>query len=577
MSPPRAAGCCVPPAARHYTTEIAHTTAIDESTAMSEVADGDQFDFIIAGAGTAGCVLANRLSADPAIRVCLIEAGGRDRNPFIHIPTALPMLMQHPTVNWRFWTTEQPGAAGRKIYVPRGKVIGGTSSINGMVYMRGNRRDYDDWSAAGNAGWSYREVLPYFRRSENNERLGDSPFHGKGGPMNVRDVGRVCPLVAMMCKAAAELQLPMNDDFNGAEQDGFGARQLTYRAGRRVSGATAFLDPIRHRNNLTVIMDALLDRVIFDGRRATRAEIVTPHGRLRLTAKREVILSGGAIASPLMLMRSGIGPGAQLAAHGITVMADRPGVGANLQDHMAILLQHITRSTLTYGLSWRTAPRFARGVIQYALLRSGVLADNPLHANGFIRSRPGLDRPDLQIILNPLLRTKEGRNGIGHGYGFNIILLRPKSHGTVALTGADPNAPPLIDPRFFSADGDIDTLLRGVKFVRRLFESRAWDKVRGAEYLPGEHVQDDAGLTEFIRKHCATAFHPVGTCRMGADTGSVVDPQLRVRGVQGLRVVDASIMPTIIGGNTNAPTVMIAEKASDMILGRAPPRPAEIF
>jgi choline dehydrogenase-like flavoprotein len=534
---------------------------------------GDAFDYVIVGAGSAGCVLANRLSEDANVRVCLIEAGGRDWHPLIRIPLAVPLLMHNKRMNWGYWTSGQEHAGGRAIYVPRGKVIGGSSSINGMVYMRGHRADYDDWAAAGNAGWSFREVLPYFKKSENNQTFGETPYHGVGGPMNVTNVDSYSPLVEMMCRAAEELQFKRSADFNGPQQEGFGKRQSTQRNGVRESTATAFHNPARKRRNLTIVSKALVDRVTFSGKRATGVEVVEQGWRRNIAARHEVILAAGTIASPMILMRSGVGPGLELARHGIAVTHDLPGVGRNLQDHLTVPVQHSSPTTIPYGVSWRTVPLWAWNIAKYALTRRGLLANSLLHAGGFIRSEPSLDRPDLQFILMPLNRTPNSPTGLGHGYGLLTVLLRPKSRGEIRLTTIDPEAPPHIDPRFLSETADVELLLRGVKLSRRMLESHAWDAVRGPEIRPGPNVASDDALRGYIRESAATVFHPVGTCKMGNGEDAVVDPQLRVRGVDGLRVADASIMPTLIGGNTNAPVIMIAEKAADMIRGR-PPMPA---
>ena len=428
----------------------------------------------------------------------------------------------------------------------------------------------DDWAAAGNDGWSYREVLPYFKKSENNEKFGETPFHGKGGPLNVKDVDEYSPLVEIMSLAAESLQMRRTEDFNGREQEGFGTRQLTHLKGRRVSSATAFLDPARGRKNLTVVDHGLVDRVVLENRRAVGVEVIVRGARRRIMARREIILSGGVIASPMILMRSGIGPGAELSRHGIAVVHDLPGVGQNLQEHAAVAVQHESPTTIPYGISWRTAPRLAWSLVEYALFRTGLLANNMFHAGGFVRTDPQLDRPDIQFILMPLLRRRNGRSAWGHGYGFLTVLLRPKSRGEIKLTAAAPAAAPHIDFRFLAEPADLDLILRGVKLSRRLLAAPAFDRVRGPEYSPGEQVEDDDALRDYIRRNVATVFHAVGTCRMGQGADAVVDEQLRVRGVAGLRVVDASIMPTIIGGNTNAPVIMIAEKAADMIRGKAP-------
>ena len=482
--------------------------------------------------------------------------------------------MEHRRLNWRYMSAPQSKLRGRRIYIPRGKVLGGTSSINGMVYMRGHRGDYDDWARAGNPGWSYRDVLPYFRKSENNVTFGATRFHGADGPMNVQDCERYSPLVGMMCDAAAGLGFPRTDDFNGALQEGFGQRQVNHRAGRRESSATAFLAPVRHRRNLAIVTDALVDRVPFDARRAIGVEAIIGGARRRYTARREVIIACGTIASPLLLMRSGIGPAAELSRHGIAVIHDLSGVGRNLQDHATVPIRHSSPSTIPYGLSWRTIPFWARSVVEYALFRRGILSNTLMHAGGFVRTDPALDRPDVQFILMPLNRTPTGRTGIGHGYGLLTVLLRPESRGAITLTSAAPDAAPCVDLGLLAHDADLDGLLRGLALGRRILASPAWDAVRGPEIAPGPRAQSNAAMENYIRGAAATAFHTVGTCRMGAGADAVVDAALRVHGVEGLRVADASIMPTIIGGNTHAPVVMIAEKAVDMILGRAALPPA---
>ncbi len=527
------------------------------------------FDYIIVGAGSAGCVLANRLSADPNLRVCLIEAGPPDRNLLIHIPLGVMGLFRHRRLNWRFETTRQTEAGNRAIYVPRGKTLGGTSSINGMVYTRGHPTDYDAWAAAGNPGWSFEDVLPYFRRSENNERWKDSPYHGVGGPLNVSDSAPSL-LSEVFSDAAASLQIPHCEDFCGVTHEGYGMRQLTQKGGRRHSTAAAFLKPVRDRKNLVVITSALVDRVTLDGKRAVGVEIVNGTRR-QISARREVVLAGGAIASPMILMRSGIGDGGELARHGIAVAHDLPAVGKNLQDHVAACIQYMNPSNASFGLSWRTVPKFAWGAVEYLLFRRGLYARNIMQAGAFVKSDPSLPKPDIQLIFSGARRTPSGIVGIGHGFGLFAVVLRPKSRGYVGLSGADALAAPVIDPRFFSDPADMEALLRGVKLSRRLIQAPAFNPHRGKEIVPGDNVQSDDGLREFIRNAAATVFHPVGTCRMGGDPTSVVDPQLRVRGIDGLRVIDASIMPTIIGGNTNAPTIMIAEKGADMIFGKSSP------
>jgi len=531
------------------------------------------FDYVIAGAGSAGCVLAARLTEDPATTVCLIEAGPPDRNPLIHVPLGIVFLMNHKRLNWRYNTVAQAHANGRSIYIPRGKALGGSSSINGLIYIRGHRLDYDDWAAQGNRGWSYAEVLPYFRKSENNEIWRDSPYHGTGGPLNVTNFQSNSVMSEVFFQAAESLQYRRCADFSGADQEGFGYRQANIRDGRRESAATAFLNPAKSRDNLKVITGALVARVVWDGRRATGVQYQKGGRTRRVAARGEVILAAGVIGSPTVLQRSGVGDGPALMRHGIDVVLDAPAVGRNLQDHVATAVQFTSPSDAPYGLSLRAAPRLAWNLIEYLLFRRGLLANTALQCSGFVKTEPGLDRPDVQLIFMPGLRTPDGNMALGHGYGVVPILLRPRSRGEVVIADADPASHPRIDPRFFWEGHDLDILRRAVKIGRRLLDSPHFDPYRGKELLPGPAVRSDEDLADFIRDTAATVFHPVGTCRMGSDAGGVVDPELRVRGIEALRVVDASVMPTLIGGNTNAPTIMIAEKAADMIRGR-PPLPA---
>jgi len=532
----------------------------------------DAYDYIIVGAGTAGCVLANRLSADRDNRVLLLEAGGPDNKATIHVPAAVAAAIGDPSLGWGYFTAPQKAANDRKIPLPRGRVIGGSSSINGMVYFRGHPRDFDDWSGVhGATGWSYDEVLPYFTRSENNEAWPNSIYHGRGGPMNVIDIPKVNPLIGRFLAAAESLQYRRNADFNGADPEGFGPRQGAIRRGRRESGPTAFLNPARGRSNLTVMDSSPTRRVIIENRRATGVELIS--GR-RLTARREVIVSCGAYASPQLLMLSGVGDGAALSAMGIEVLHDLPAVGRNLGDHPAAPVAMRTTHPESYGLSWKALPRDIWNLIEYPLFRSGPLASNLLEGHGFVRSTPEAERPDLQLVMIPAHRNASGFPiPFGHGFGVISINVRAKSRGTVALASPDPSAAPIIDPQLLSNPDDLDTIVSGLNIARRLIAAPSFEVCKANEIIPGADVQGDEALREYVRRACVTVHHPSGTCRMGAGENTVVDPELRVRGIEGLRVADASVFPDIIAGNTNAAVVMVAEKASDLILGKAPPAP----
>ena len=534
-----------------------------------------QFDYVIVGAGSAGCVLANRLSEDGRNQVCLIEAGPRDTNPLIHIPLGLMALFEHQRLNWRFSTVPQPHAGNRRIYTPRGKVLGGTSSINGMIYVRGYPEDYDDWERAGNPGWSFREVLPYFLRSENNETWRNSPYHGTGGLLNIAEFRARNPASVSFVEAAQMLQIPECPDFNGPNPDGVGYRQVTQRNGRRDSTATAFLKPALKRANLTVLTDCLADCVILEGKTARGVRLLRDDRTLEVMARREVILAAGAIGSPEILLRSGIGAAGHLADLGIGVVHDLPGVGGNLQDHCAAPILYDTKSSLPYGISVAALPRLAWDGVNYALRRRGMLASTGVEAGAFLRTSPELPRTDLQLTF---LAGKRGAKLIsyGHGYGMVAINLRPWGRGEVKLSSRSPHAAPAIDPRFFADARDLDVVVNGMRVARRILNAAPFERYGGVEVLPGPQVNSDDEIRDFIRRNSLTAFHPVGTCAMGPGPDAVVDAGLNVHGMKGLRVVDASIMPVIVGGNTNAPTIMIAEKAADMILERAPLSPIEL-
>ncbi|TAJ94126.1 MAG: hypothetical protein EPO31_08125 [Gammaproteobacteria bacterium] len=540
--------------------------------------DDEVFDFLIAGSGTAGCVLANRLSAGRDVSVCMIEAGPPDSNPLIQIPAAVAALINHKTLGWGYKTVPQAGMAGREIPIPRGRVLGGCSSTNGMVYYRGHPRDYDDWAAAGNSGWSFREVLPYFTRSEENLRFQDAPWHGADGPMRVTDIEQPNPLNAAFLEATESLGYPRCPDFNGTlEPEGFNLRQANIRDGRRESGVTAFINPIRRRPNLRILTRALVTRVLLEDKRAVGLEINVEGTVRRLRARREVILAGGTIGSAQILLLSGIGPGRELSELGILPRHESPAVGGNYQDHVAVGVINRTDNTDSYGVSLKALPKDVLSVFNYLLFRRGTLSSNVFESMGFLRTCEGLDRPDIQFVFQPAMRPKPGLPvPIGHGYAMNPVLLYPASRGRLTLASPDPHVAPLIDPRLLAEPGDIEPLYRSILISRRVFQAPAFARYQAEELLPGPARQDENAIKEYIREYAVTVHHPVSTCRMGRGADSVVDPELRVHGLQGLRVADASVFPGLIGGNTNAAVVMVAEKAADMILGKSPLPAAEI-
>jgi len=533
-----------------------------------------EFDYIVVGAGSSGAALAARLGERTDRTTCVIEAGGPDNHPFIHIPSFVAAAIGRQATNWRFATVPQPGMGGRSIPVPRGKVIGGSGSINGMVYFRGHPTDYDDWADAGCTGWSYAEVLPYFTRTENNEDYPASVFHGHGGPVNVKLVENPNRLNYAFMDALAELQFPACPDFNGPDPEGYGRRQGLIRNGQRETTAKAMLRPALARGNIHVQTDAQVARVLVEQGRATGVQLTD--GRV-IRARAEVILSAGTVQTPQILLLSGIGPGAHLRDMGLEVVHDLPGVGENYHDHPASPLHMETRDGTSYGLSWKAAPRDVFHFFQYLLTRKGPLAGNVFESVAFLRTDPSLDKADVQFVFQPARRLTNPKIPfpLGHGYAISPVALYPKSRGTVRLASADPAAAPLIDPRLLEHPDDIQPLIRALKIARAAFASAPFAPYNGVEVAPGADVTSDAALDAYIRETGYTVHHPVGTCRMGDVKGAmtVVDPQLRVKGIAGLRVADASVMPSVIGGNTNAPCVMIAERAADFILSK-PPLPA---
>jgi choline dehydrogenase-like flavoprotein len=536
----------------------------------------DTFDYIIVGAGTAGCVLAARLSEDRKSTVCLVEAGGEDRHPFIHVPAAVAAAIARPKLNWRFLTVAQPQLNNRRIPIPRGRVVGGSGSINGMVYFRGQPGDYDDWVSMGNPGWSYREVLPYFIRSESNDSYAGSAYHGHDGPIRVTHIPRVNPMIPAFLEAMRSLGFKRCDDFNGPDPEGYGPRQGTIRDGRRDSTAVAYLRPARSRDNLTVLTHSLAMRVLVENRRAIGVEIRRGGETRRLDAHREIVISAGSVQSPQLLLLSGIGDGASLQGLGIPTTHHLQGVGANYHDHLAVGILMEMANSESYGISLRAAPRGLLNICEYALFRRGPLASNVFEANAFIRSMPGLDRPDLQIVFQPARRNPGTFPfPLGHGFALSVVHLYPKSRGRVTLASPDPGAPPVVDPNLLGDPADLAPSLRGLELSRRIIAAAPLTRYRATEVQPGPAVQGDDGLAQYVRRVAATVHHPVGSCRMGRDPLAVVDAELRVHGIERLRVVDASVFPRIVGGNTNAVVVMVAEKAADLIRGVPPPRPFE--
>jgi len=526
----------------------------------------ENFDYVIVGAGSAGCVLANRLTASGRHRVLLLEAGGPDRNIWIHIPLGFGKLLDHAKVNWRYTSEPEPELNGRRIIQPRGKVLGGSSSINGLLYVRGQHEDFDLWRQLGNTGWDFADVLPYFRRAEDQQRGADA-LHGAGGPLAVSDVSEPHPLCEAFIAAASQAGYRRNDDFNGEAQEGAGYFQLTAKNGRRWSTAVGYLRPARRRPNLKIATDALATRLLFSGRRAVGVEYRQGDTLRTAYADAEVIVAGGAFNSPQLLQLSGIGPAELLRSLGIAVIADVPNVGANLQDHLQVRIQYRCTEPITMNdviNHWRH--RYGAG-LRYILSRKGLLTIGAGYAGAFLRTRPELATPDVQIHF--LIFSADAAGATLHNFpGFmtSVCQLRPESRGFVHIKSNDPSVPPAIRPRYLTSRLDCDTVVDGLKLLRRVMEQPAVRRYIAEEREPGPHCVSDADLLAFARSAGTTVYHPTSTCRMGNDPGAVVDTRLRLRGFERLRVVDASIMPTLVSGNTNAAVVMIAEKGADMIL-----------
>jgi len=540
----------------------------------------ESFDYVIIGAGSAGCVLADRLSADGHRRVLLLEYGGSDRSIFIQMPSALSIPMNMPKYNWCYHTEPEPHLGGRSMHTPRGKVLGGSSSINGLVYIRGNPQDFDGWSAQGAAGWAYRDVLPYFRRAEKRQE-GGNEYRGNSGKLETRYGTVSNPLHAAWLAAAGEAGYPSTADVNGFQQEGFGRMDMTVADGRRCSASNAYLRPAMRRPNLKVLTHALATRIMFEGRRATGLEYRRGGITHRVRIAGELILSGGPINSPQLLKLSGIGPAAELRAHDIPVVHDLPGVGENLQDHLEFYFQVACKEPISLYSSINLWSRALIGA-RWLLRKDGLGATNHFETCGFIRSRPGVPYPDIQYHFLPMAVAYDGSSlAQEHGFQAHVGPMRSKSRGWVRLASRNPLDKPRILFNYLSEPEDWTEMRACVRLTREIFGQRAFDRYRGREIQPGEDVQTDEQIDAFIRAKVESAYHPSCSCKMGSaqDPMAVVDPETRVHGIQGLRVVDSSIMPSITTGNLNAPTIMLAEKAADHILGRglAPPEVAPFY
>jgi choline dehydrogenase len=538
----------------------------DMSATASSGFDPSEFDYVIVGAGSAGCVLANRLSASGKYSVLLLEAGPRDTNPWIHVPLGYGRLFKEKAVNWMYQTEPEPGLDGRSVFQPRGKVLGGSSSINGLLYVRGQHEDYDRWRQHGNQGWGYDDVLPYFKKAEGQARGADD-FHGISGPLPVSNLGHPDPLSAAFVEAAVQAGIPRNPDFNGASQEGTGFFQTTTKGGRRASAAVAYLRPAKHRGNLRVETSALAERILFEGRRAVAVTYRQAGVPRTARARKEVLVSGGAFNSPQLLQLSGIGPAELLRQHGIEVVLDAQGVGHDLQDHMQVRVVMRCSQSITLNDIINNPARKILAGLRYAAFRSGPLTIAAGTSGAFYKTHPRLATPDIQIHFLPFSTDKMGEKlHPFSGFTASVCQLRPESRGSIRIRSADPAAPPEIRINYLASEVDRTANVEGLKILRKILNAPALAPYVVEEVDPGAKVASDEALLAYCRARGSTIYHPTSTCRMGNDPLAVVDQRLRLRGIDGLRVVDASVMPDLVSGNTNAPVIMIAEKASDMIL-----------
>lgn len=526
-----------------------------------------QFDFIVIGAGSAGATLAARLTENSQFKVCLIEAGGADKSPFIHIPFGLAFLSRMTNLGWEYDTEPQTHLNNRKLFWPRGKVMGGSSSLNAMCYIRGVPEDYNLWSEMGAKGWDWQTVLPYFKKSEKQQH-GESELHGADGYLSVSDLRHTNPLSDSFVAAAQDACLDKVTDFNSTKREGLGFYQVTQENGQRCSAAKGYLSPALSRSNLTVVTKALVEKIIISDGVATGVQAQINGESVALTASKEVLLSAGAINSPQVLMLSGIGPKKHLAEKGIETIVDLPGVGQNLQDHLDAIVQHRCKSRESYSISLALIPRYVKAAFNYLFNRKGLMTSNVAEAGGFDRTQHAGDIPDIQYHFLPAILLNHGRTtAFGYGYGVHVCGLYPKSRGEIRLGSNNPKDLALIDPHYLEHPDDQKVMIDGVRRARKILAAAAFDKYHSWEIGPGPEAQTDEEILAFIRRKAETIYHPVGTCKMGRieDTMTVVDPELKVKGMKGLRVVDASVMPTLVGGNTNAPTIMIAERCADLI------------